>query len=70
MSELSEELRFTIRAMQAQDGLYLLNSGGGKAPLVVIAGKIYSMKIDCELAPDRFLPGAEISGPLHPIKTK
>ncbi len=38
---------------------------GFEVPLVVIKGRVYSMAVDEELDPERFLPTLELVGPFR-----
>ncbi|OTP79443.1 hypothetical protein [Caballeronia sordidicola] len=55
-----------VRAMLENSGVYI--GGDSKTPdlivvLVSTGGKVFSMKIDSELAPDRFLNTLTLNGP-------
>lgn len=59
-------VRPDVRAMLEREGLYI---GGDSrvprmlVPLVSQGGKVFSMKIDGELPPERFLPTLTLHGP-------
>lgn len=69
--ELPKELQDAIAAMMANDGFYVIGNTSMPeqiAPMAVIKGKLYSMKIDEELDPTRFNATAMISGPAVPYR--
>lgn len=63
-------VRADVEKMLASEGLYV--AGDSRHPNVIVplwvsGGKVYSMAIDTELAPERFLPELVIySGPHGP----
>lgn len=67
-AEEIDTLRPEVRRMIENEGLYI--GGDTKKPevdipLVSIGGKIYSMKIDKELEPDRFIETMTLKGPFR-----
>lgn len=55
-----------VRAMLANDGIYIGGDAkhpGVTVPLVSMNSHVFSMKIDSELEPDRFLPTLTLRGP-------
>lgn len=57
-----------IRAMVDNEGVYLCGDSDAPAatvPVVSMAGRLYSMKIDAELDPERFKDTVTIAGPFH-----
>jgi hypothetical protein len=64
------ELSAAIAAMLANPGVYVLTDTAAPevacAPVVSQGGKIYAMRLDQELAPNRFYPTAKINGPFWP----
>ncbi len=58
-----------IQHMLDNEGLYIGSNPDdptkGEAPLVSMGGKIYSMVIDKELDPTRFIKGHRIDGPFR-----
>lgn len=58
-----------VEKMLAVDGLYIATDTTdelkGEAPLVVMDGKVFSMKIDKELDPTRFIATARLAGPFR-----
>lgn len=65
---MTNEIPPDIRSMIDRPGLYLC--GDRKAPeatipIVSMNGKLYSMEVDQELAPDRFLGTRTIAGPFR-----
>lgn len=64
--EISPPVRAAIRRVLATDGFYIatdVRQPGADIPLAVVAGKIYSMKVDTELVPDRFYNTVRFQGP-------
>jgi hypothetical protein len=59
----------TIQRMLENEGLYIgsnpASDSFGEAPLVSMGGKIYSLTIDSELDPTRFIEGHRIDGPFR-----
>ncbi len=60
-----------VRAMMTADGLYI--GGDSRTPNVIVplvstGGKIFSMKVDAEMDPERFLDTLTIRGPFTPAK--
>lgn len=67
-AEVIDLVRPEVRAMLAKQGVYLASDSarpGFTVPLVVIAGRVFSMKIDEELIPERFNPTVLIAGPFY-----
>lgn len=61
-------LREAVARMVRVDGLYVVTdprAPGAVVPLAVIGGKIWSMKRDSELDPERFVEGSRITGPVY-----
>lgn len=57
-----------VRKMLATDGFYLASDAArpqGEVPLAVINGKVFCMKIDKELDPERFYNTVLIAGPFR-----
>jgi hypothetical protein len=57
-----------IRKMLETEGFYLASDTAnpiGEVPLVVMQGKVFCMKIDTELDPERFLKTVKIAGPFR-----
>lgn len=57
-----------VRAMLASEGFYIgadTAKPGFEVPLVVIGGKVFCMKIDTELAPERFIDTSTLAGPFR-----
>lgn len=67
-AEVIDLVRADVRAMLENEGIYI--GGDVKMPHVVVplasqGGKVFSMKIDEELTPGRFLPTLTLHGPYH-----
>lgn len=57
-----------VRRMLDNPGFYIGSApelGDGEVPLVVAEGRVFSMRVDSELAPDRFIVGHRIEGPFR-----
>lgn len=57
-----------VEKMIASQGFYLCsdpNFPGLTIPIVSKGGNLYAMRLDDQLAPDRFLAGIKIAGPFH-----
>lgn len=64
--EISLPVRAEIQRVLATEGFYIamdVNQPGANIPLAVMGGKIYSMCVDAELAPDRFYDTVRFKGP-------
>lgn len=64
---MSSELQKIVALVRSVDGLYVITDDsrpGAVVPLTVNKGKIYSMLLDVELDPTRFIDGAKFTGPL------
>ncbi len=64
--EISPPVRAEIQRVLATEGFYIatdVNQPGADIPLAVVGGKIYSMRVDNELAPDRFFDTVRFQGP-------
>ncbi len=62
------DLKERIQAMQDNEGMYLCGdtlAPAATVPIVSVKGKLYSIVLDEELDPERFLPTATISGPFR-----
>lgn len=68
--EVFDQLQPGVRAMLDNEGFYLGSMPAdpqmGTVPLASIGGKVFSMKIDSELPPDRFIAGTRFEGPFLP----
>jgi hypothetical protein len=68
-AEVIDPIPAEIRHMLDNEGLYIGSDPNdpskGEAPLVSMGGKIYSMVIDRELNPERFIAGTRIDGPFR-----
>lgn len=67
-AEIVDMLRPEVRAMIENEGVYI--GGDTKEPeldviLVSMGGKIYSMQIDQELDPERFIDTMTLKGPFR-----
>jgi hypothetical protein len=65
----SQKIPSEVQSMIDSPGIYLGHDE--KAPHLVVPifsanGRLFSMKIDSELNPYRFIPGTKFSGPLNP----
>lgn len=58
-----------IQRMIDNEGIYIGSNPSeptfGEAPIVSMGGKLYSMEIDSELDPTRFIEGHRIDGPFR-----
>lgn len=68
--ETDNTITDTVRRMMNNEGFYIGsdpdNPEGGVAPIVSVGGKLYSMQIDEELDPTRFIPEHRLDGPFLP----
>lgn len=65
---MSPELKAAVSLVLQVDGLYVVTmpgDAGAIVPLVVNRGRIYSLRMDSELDPDRFNEGAKFTGPVY-----
>ncbi len=59
-------VREEVRRILNTEGIYLasdVTQPGATVPLAVIGGRVFSMKIDTELDPERFLQTVRFAGP-------
>jgi hypothetical protein len=65
-AELIDTVQPRVRLMLANEGIYIAGDSARTDATVVLAsqgGKVFSMQIDSELAPDRFLDTLTLHGP-------
>lgn len=58
-----------VTEMLRNDGLYIGSNLGDTSrfvPILVKGGKVFSVRFDQELRPDRFIPGTQLDGPFNP----
>ncbi len=66
--EIWPEVRDEVQRVLKTEGIWLasdISQPGATCPMAVIGGKIFSMKIDKELDPERFLNTVQFAGPFH-----
>ena len=62
-----------VRRMMEEEGMWMVSDprgpDGAEVPVCSIQGKLYSMILDRELDPERFIHGIQVAGPLRAPET-
>ena len=64
-------MRADVQEMLANEGLYLAIDSkhvNAMVPIVSRDGKLFSMRIDCELKPEKFFDRTDLHGPFWPLR--